>query len=96
MHYILLFKLKVKREVQFSFPATCDPLNFVNHSVDYLIPGGERPFEGRYPVATVATFSCDGLGNLTGDARVTCQTAGRWVIDKTAECDPGKEMNIIS
>ena len=56
----------------------------------------EPPVDGRYPYDTVATFSCDGHGNLSGDAILVCNTSGYWNIDKTAECDPGEEMNIIS
>ena len=57
------------------FVASCSPLRLRNGIVTFdRDPAGD----GRYPVETIATFTCNPLHSLFGDNSLICETSSSW------------------
>ena len=55
---------------------TCPALNLSSGGITYH----SSPVNGRYPVDTVASFTCNYGYNYSGKGSVECQTSGYWNI----------------
>ena len=56
------------------FAVTCSSLNLENGGISY----NQSPVNGRYPVDTMASFSCHHGYSLTGSSSTTCLISGNW------------------
>ena len=63
--------------------------------MSYNLGDQQSAVDGRYPLETLASFSCNEGYYLSGTEETTCQTSGKWNMDRP-ECNLGKEMNIVS
>ena len=67
---------------------TCRSLSLVNGGISY----SELPVNGRYPVDTVASYTCDHGHSLIGSSSRTCQTSGNWN-NQNPTCNQGYHNN---
>ena len=75
---------------QITFVVTCTSLTLTNGAVSY---NSHPASVARYPVDTVATFSCNHGYSLSGSTSGTCQTSGNWN-QATPTCNQSKLKNI--
>ena len=57
------------------FVVTCSALALSNGMISY---NGNPADDGRYPVNTTATFTCNDEYYLDGDITGTCESSGSW------------------
>ena len=69
------YKIQVHRVCQITIAVTCTILTLSNGRITYSIHSVSTT---RYPVDTVATFSCNSGYSLSGSSTRTCQTSGNW------------------
>ena len=71
------------------FAVTCESLNLANGGISY----SELPVNGRYPVDTVASYSCHHGYSLTGLSSRICQTSGNWN-NQNPSCNQGNHSKM--
>ena len=73
---------------KYIFVVTCPALNLVNGQISY----DASPVNGRFPVGTTASLSCDAGYSLSGTRTRTCHDLGNWDNqDQTPTCNAGNE-----
>ena len=83
---------KLTKVCKITFVVTCTSLTLSNGAVSY---SNHSVGGGRYPVDTVATFSCNRGYSQSESSSRTCQTSGNWN-QATPTCNQSKSKNIQS
>ena len=68
---------------------TCASLSLENGEIEY----NASLLNGRYPVYTMASFSCNQFYNRTGSSSTICQIYGNWS-QQTPTCSASNEQII--
>ena len=79
-------------KLQFFSPVHCDALSLNNGQVSYSNEPSE--VDGKYPFATVASFSCNIEYYVSRSEEATCESSGNWNMDPP-ECKPSKYIYIL-
>ena len=77
--------------ISICFTVSCPALSLLNGRVTYE---SDSVGNGRYPVNTRSTFTCDDGYRMNGPSRRDCQPSGNWD-QQTTTCTYGNERKCL-